>query len=116
MKAPYKLPLLLALVSALGAGCASFTVTDDALVQRTAAATGMPAGTFTISDRSDEGVTTRYVAKGKKGTFNCYVTGTVSHLGRTVSDAMCTAAGSSQATTANSDNALIREYNKKKAR
>ncbi|MEF8751791.1 MAG: hypothetical protein V5A91_06920 [Candidatus Accumulibacter necessarius] len=100
------------ILAALCAGCASVTVTDNTLEQRTANATGMTVGSFTITDRVDDGLTTRYLAKGKSGqTFNCYVTGTVSFLGRQVSDAQCNSPGRNEGGAA--DNALLREYNKK---
>lgn len=97
---------------ALCSGCASVAVTDNTLEQRTANATGMAVGSFTVTDRVDDGMTTRYLVKGKSGqTFNCYVTGTVSFLGRQVSDAQCNSLGRNERGTA--DNALLREYNKK---
>ena len=97
---------------ALCSGCASVAVTDNTLEQRTANATSMAVGSFTITDRVDEGMTKRYIAKGKNGqTFNCYVTGTVSFLGRQVSDAQCNPPGRNEGGAA--DNALLREYNKK---
>jgi hypothetical protein len=100
------------ILAALCSGCASVTVTDNTLEQRTANATGMAVGSFTITDRVDDGLTTRYLAKGKSGqTFNCYVTGTVSFLGRQVSDAQCNSPGRNEGGAA--DNALLREYNKK---
>ena len=100
------------ILAALCSGCASVAVTDNTLEQRTANATGMNVGSFTITDRVDDGLTTRYLAKGKSGqTFNCYVTGTVSFLGRQVSDAQCNPPGRNEGGAA--DNALLREYNKK---
>lgn len=100
------------ILAALCSGCASVAVTDNTLEQRTANATSMAVGSFTITDRVDEGMTTRYLAKGKNGqTFNCYVTGTVSFLGRQVSDAQCNPPGRNEGGAA--DNALLREYNKK---
>lgn len=76
---------------ALMAGCASVAVTSDSLEQRTAAALNLDRGSFTISNRVDEGVKTSYVATTKTGkTYSCYVTGGVSIVGRAVSDAICT--------------------------
>jgi hypothetical protein len=88
---------LLAFMATAFAGCASIAVTDDALVSRTSSALGIAPGDFTISDRTDSGVRKDYTvstmpAKGHKKTYSCYVTGTVSYTGRTVSDAICTPA------------------------
>jgi len=100
------------ILAALFSGCASVAVTDNTLEQRTANATGMAVGSFTITDRVDDGLTTRYLAKGRsEQTFNCYVTGTVSFLGRQVSDAQCNSPGRNEGGKA--DNALLREYNRK---
>lgn len=81
-----------ALLSAamLTSGCASVAVTDDAIQRNTAVALGVGSTSLEISDRMDEGVKTTYVAKANGKTYNCYVTGTVSVVGRVVSDAMCT--------------------------
>lgn len=76
------------------AGCASIAVTDEALVDRTAFALGLAKGDFTISNRTDEGTTTRYSVRSKAGQeFNCFVGGSISVLGRTVSEAVCTKKG-----------------------
>ena len=74
----------------LASGCASVAVTDDAIQRNTAVAVGVDTPSVDISDRMDEGVKTTYVAKTNGKTYNCYVTGTVSVVGRVVSDAMCT--------------------------
>ncbi|KRD39564.1 hypothetical protein ASE35_04275 [Lysobacter sp. Root916] len=80
--------------SALLSACASFAVSDDALVQRTGFALGMEPREFTISNRMDEGTTTRYQVKASGGrTFNCFVGGSVSVLGKSVSEAVCTETG-----------------------
>ena len=90
-----KRPQLVVLCLGFLVGCASMAVTDDVLVTNTANALALPKEAFTISNRSDEGVKTSYQVKTKKGaTYSCYVTGTVSVLGRTVSDALCAATGS----------------------
>lgn len=103
---------------ALGAGlallagaCASMTVTEDALVQRTGFALGLEPGQFKISNRMNEGVMARYnveTTTGKK--FNCSVGGTVSVLGASASDAICTEVGAQGA--ANTCNALLKAANK----
>ena len=99
-------------LAALCSGCASVAVIDNTLEQRTANASGMAVESFTITDRVDDGLTTRYLAKGENGkTFNCYVTGTVSFMGRQVLDAQCNSPGRNEGGVA--DNALLREYNKK---
>lgn len=83
--------MFLVAVAALAAGCASVAVTDDSIEQRTSAALGIYRDAFTISDRQDEGIKTTYTVKTKTGKgYNCYVTGTVTYFGRTVSDAVCT--------------------------
>lgn len=82
-------PLVAAAV--LVGGCASVAVTDDAIQRNTAVTLGVDSGALTISDRENDGVKTTYVAKTVNGrTYNCYVTGTVSVVGRVVSDAVCT--------------------------
>lgn len=96
MHAPSRrLALAAALASALAAaGCASIAVTDEAIVDRTAFALGLAKGDFTISNRTDEGTTTRYSVRTKSGQeFNCYVGGSISVMGRTVSEALCTRKG-----------------------
>ncbi|WP_257863782.1 hypothetical protein [Variovorax sp. ZS18.2.2] len=85
-------PLLLALLmaAALVGGCASTAVTDDAIVTNTSRALGLPPTAFTISNRADSGVQTTFIAKTDGGrTYNCYVEGSVSVVGRVVSDAIC---------------------------
>lgn len=78
----------------LSAGCASFTVSDDAIERNTAQALGLPRGSFTISDRVNDGVKASYTVKTHAGKqYACYVTGAVTQLGRSVSDAICTGAG-----------------------
>ncbi|MFA6053067.1 MAG: hypothetical protein WC762_10805 [Methylobacter sp.] len=80
--------------SAILSGCASQAVTSDQLVQNTAFALGLNASDFTISNRIDSGIKTTYSVETKSGQqYNCYVTGTLSIVGRVVSDAMCTQKG-----------------------
>ncbi len=84
----------LAIASALAAGCASIAVTDEAIVDRTAFALGLGKGDFTVSNRVDDGTTTRYSVRTKSGQdFNCFVGGSISVTGRTVSEAICTKKG-----------------------
>ncbi len=91
---PYLASFSLAVVAALASGCASVAVTDDAIQRNTAVALGVGTGAVVISGRENDGVKTTYVAKTNSGkTYNCYVTGTVSVVGRVVSDAMCTEVG-----------------------
>ena len=79
---------------ALASGCASVAVTDQAIVERTAFALGLDKSAFTISNRSDEGTTTRYAVKTKTGQdYNCFVGGSFSVVGRSVSEAICTRKG-----------------------
>ncbi len=80
----------------LAAGCASMAVTEDAIEHRTVRALGVEKGGFTISNRVDDGVRTDYVATTKAGKiFNCYVEGSISITGRSVSDALCSEKGKS---------------------
>lgn len=84
------LPLLLAAF----AGCASIAVTDDAIVDRAAAALGLNKGEFTVSNRTDEGTTTRFQVRTKTGQeYHCFVGGSISVLGRSVSEAICNKRG-----------------------
>lgn len=78
------------MAAALVGGCASTAVTDDAIVTNTSRALGLPPSAFTISNRADSGVQTTFIAKTDGGrTYNCYVEGSVSVVGRVVSDAIC---------------------------
>ncbi len=88
-----------AVIAAITTGCASVAVTEDALQQRTAFALSLEKNDFTISDRADNGVTTHYKVTTKAGKkYNCYVEGSVSVVGRVVSDAICRdAAGAANA-------------------
>jgi hypothetical protein len=75
-------------------GCASLAVTDEAIADRTAFALGLDKAAITISNRVDEGTTTRYMAKTKAGQeYNCFVGGSFSVVGRSVSEALCTKKG-----------------------
>lgn len=89
---PFNIAALAA--AALLAGCASVAVTDDLIVQRTAFALSLQPNEFTISNRSDSGVRTDYTVTTRTGrTFQCYVGGSVSVVGRVVSDAICSPMG-----------------------
>ncbi|MBC7992028.1 MAG: hypothetical protein H7Z15_02135 [Rhizobacter sp.] len=84
----------LAVTAVLASGCASVAVTDQAIVDRTAFALGLDKTAFTISNRVDEGTTTRYAVKTKAGQeYNCFVGGSFSVVGRSVSEAICTRKG-----------------------
>ncbi len=75
-------------------GCAAWAVTQDALVDRTAHALGLDKNQFKIENRVDDGVTTRYSVKTDSGQqYNCYVGGSISVLGRMVSEAICSKKG-----------------------
>ena len=90
---------LIKLATAIGVpllviGCASVAVTNEAIVDRTAFALGLAKTDFTVSQRVDEGTTTRYAVRTKNGQeFNCSVGGSFNVLGRSVSDALCTKKG-----------------------
>lgn len=78
----------------LVSGCASVAVTEDSIEQRTALALGVEKGEFTVSNRVDDGVRTDYIATTTDGkVYNCYVEGSVSIVGRVVSDALCSEKG-----------------------
>lgn len=80
----------LLLSASLSGGCASVAVTDDAIITNTSRALGLERNQFTISDRSDSGLQTTYTARTRSGkTYSCYVEGSVSVVGRVVSDALC---------------------------
>lgn len=84
----------LAVVAFAASGCASMAVTDQAIVDRTAFALGLDKSAFTISGRVDEGTTTRYAVKTRSGQeYNCFVGGSFSVVGRSVSEAICTRKG-----------------------
>lgn len=69
-------------------------VSNNAIEQNTASALGLEKGTFTISDRVDDGVKSSYAVKTNSGKkYSCYVTGAVSVMGRVVSDAVCNEVG-----------------------
>lgn len=95
---------------ALTSGCASFAVSDDAIERNTAQALGLAKGSFTIADRVDDGVKASYTVKTNTGKqYSCYVTGSVSQLGRTVSDAICSEVGKAGKTSAGAPcNALLK--------
>jgi hypothetical protein len=99
------------------AACASTVVTSDALDDRTSRALGLDKGQYTISDRVDEGGTTRYMVQAKSGKkFSCAVGGTFSVMGRVVTDAVCTEmnrpAGAAQSPSNANCNALLRAAGK----
>lgn len=72
------------------AGCASVAVTDDAIRANTATALHVAPESLTITNRTNQGVKTSYLASTSNGhQYSCYVTGGVSMVGRVVSDAVC---------------------------
>jgi hypothetical protein len=92
------------LVSIFAVGCASVAVTDDAIVKNTSMAIGLEKNAFTITDRENDGLKTTYKVKTNAGkNYSCYVTGTVSVVGRVVSDAICTEMGAAAKPSAESD-------------
>jgi len=76
---------------ALFSGCAAQVVKEEHLKQKTAFALGLDQNAFTISDRVDDGLQTRYSVKTNNGRkFNCYVEGAFGFTtGGVVSDAIC---------------------------
>jgi hypothetical protein len=84
----------LLIASLAAASCASLAVTDEAIVDRTAFALGLDKSAFTVSARVDDGTTTRYAVRTRAGQeYNCFVGGSISVLGRSVSEAVCTKKG-----------------------
>ncbi len=76
-------------------GCAMLgaerNVSDADLIPRTETAIGLSASQFTISDRTNEGVTARYKVKTSTGKqYNCFVGGSLTGIGKSVSEAVCT--------------------------
>lgn len=90
-----RIHLLAALLAPLLAtACASISVTDQAIVDRTAFALGLTNTDFTVSNRVDDGTTARYSVRTKSGQeYQCFVGGAISVTGRTVSEAICTKKG-----------------------
>lgn len=88
--------------SVLLASCASVTVDNKSIEDRTAFALSLDKSAFTISNRVDDGVVSRYLVTTKAGRkYNCYVGGGLSILGAQVSDAICNdAAGSAGGSSA----------------
>lgn len=106
-----------AALSTLIVGCASVAVTDDAIEKNTAFALGVDKSQVTITNRENDGIKTTYNAKTTNGkTYACYVTGSVSVVGRVVSDAVCnetTAGAQSKPTKPDSScNALLKAAGK----
>jgi hypothetical protein len=84
----------LLVATAIASGCASIAVTDEAIVDRTAFALGLNKGDFTVNNRTNEGTTTRYGVRTKSGQeYNCFVGGSISVIGRSVSEAICSKKG-----------------------
>ncbi|MBX9705989.1 MAG: hypothetical protein K5Q00_07010 [Gammaproteobacteria bacterium] len=89
-----KIIVSVSLLTVLTAGCASVAVTEDAIVQNTATALSLDKSAFTVTNRVDNGIKTTYNVKTVTGkNYSCYVTGTVSYVGRSVSDAICSEVG-----------------------
>lgn len=118
MKAIYfcRVVAYVVVLTGLVSGCASIAVTNDAIEKNTAFALGIERGTFKISNREDEGVRSTYLVttnSGKK--YNCYVGGSISVIGRMVSDAICNEIGKpaqSTGTSTQSCNALLKAAGK----
>lgn len=103
--------------TALIAGCASAVVKEDHLQQKTAFALGLEPNSFTVADRVDDGLQTRYSVKTNDGRrFNCYVEGSFSFgTGRVVTDAVCSQIGKSANNSGNPGpacNALLKAAGK----
>ncbi|ODU42940.1 MAG: hypothetical protein ABS96_23805 [Lysobacteraceae bacterium SCN 69-123] len=106
-----------AILAALTSACASFSVTDDAIERNTAQALGLAKGTFTVTDRSNDGVKASYKVRTDSGKqYSCYVTGGVSITGRAVSDSICSELGkggmSGKPATDGTCNALLKAAGK----
>jgi hypothetical protein len=91
MKNNYLKNSIATVIILLTTGCASVAITGDAIEDNTSLAIGLERGNFTISDRVDKGLRTTYRVKTNSGkNYRCSIEGTVSIMGRMVSDAMCT--------------------------
>jgi len=106
-----------AILVALTSACASFSVTDDAIERNTAQSLGLAKGTFTITDRSNDGVKASYLVRtDNRKQFSCYVTGGISVTGRAASDAICSELGkggmSGKPATDGACNALLKAAGK----
>lgn len=109
----YLLRTTLILAAAAGTACASFTVSDSAIIERTAFALSLDKSAFTISDRNNDDLRASYSVKtntGKK--YSCYVGGSMSVLGTQATDAICNEVGnptsSKTGTPSPSCNALLK--------
>jgi len=92
----HRLPGIIAIAAlAILPGCAAQVVKEDHLKQKTAFALGLDQNAFTISDRVDDGLQTRYNVKTNNNlNYNCYVEGAFSFgTGGVVSDAICNQIG-----------------------
>jgi hypothetical protein len=86
--------LCITVLALAAAGCASTMVSDEAIVDRTAFALGLNKGDFAISNRSNEGGSSRYAVRTKKGEdYNCSLGVVPSVVGAQVTDAICTKKG-----------------------
>lgn len=76
-------------------GCSSMVIKDDDIVKKTAFSLGWEKNSFTISDRTDDGVQTTYVATTKAGKkYNCSIDGSFSFgTGSIISDPICNEVG-----------------------
>jgi hypothetical protein len=96
----YLSPALAAITFTMLSGCAAQMITPQHLQQRTEVALGMEAAQFTISDRVDDSVSTRYKVTTRDGRrFNCTVGGAFSFAGGVVTDAICHPFGNSASTS-----------------
>jgi hypothetical protein len=92
MKVFTTLAIVLAALAAVG--CASTGVGDDVIADRAAFALGVNKGDITVSNRTDDGVTTRFAVRTKSGQdYNCSVGSSFTITGRFVSDALCNKKG-----------------------
>lgn len=93
--APRPRHLTALILAGMLAGCAAQVVKDDHLKQKTAFALGLEPKDFTVSDRVDDGVQTRYNVRTHDGrSYSCYVAGAFSlGTGGIVSDALCSQLG-----------------------
>lgn len=95
MKCVFKVVVVAASIC-LVQGCAMLgaerNVSDADIISRTESAIGVPSSNFTISNRVNEGVTARYKVMTKSGKqYNCFVGGSLTGIGKSVSEAVCTA-------------------------
>ena len=84
-----KIAVVLLMSQFLYSGFANAQVGDGMLQKRAAFALNVDDGDVSVSNRSQDGVRTDFIAKTPQGSFRCYVTSVQTPSGLVVSDAIC---------------------------